>query len=91
MAVKMRQCISCGASHDGREMFRIVKSPEGMIFYDATGRASGRGAYLCKNEACVKDAFKRKGFERSLHMKLPDEDLMSLKSALFEEMDIIEE
>ncbi|MBR4169034.1 MAG: YlxR family protein [Lachnospiraceae bacterium] len=89
--VKMRQCISCKAERDGREMLRIVKTPDNEIRFDATGRASGRGAYLCKNQTCVKNAFQRKAFERALHMKVSGQEAEQLRTVLFEEMNIIEE
>ena len=85
-AVKMRQCIGCGEFHNGREMLRIVKSPEGEIRFDETGRAGGRGAYLCKNETCIQEALKRKGIERSLHVSLSKQAETDLGNRLSEEV-----
>ena len=90
-AVKMRQCISCGDFHNGREMLRIVKTAEGDVRFDASGRAGGRGAYICREEACVRGAFQKHGIERSLHMKFSTQAEADLRHILFEEMNIIEE
>ncbi|MBP5384524.1 MAG: YlxR family protein [Lachnospiraceae bacterium] len=80
-AVKMRQCVGCGDFHDGKEMLRVVKNAEG-VSYDATGRAGGRGAYLCRNADCVETAFRKKGFERSFRMQFEPALMQELKEAL---------
>jgi len=49
----MRQCIACRQLKEKREMLRIVKNSEGKIFIDFSGKASGRGAYICDNADCV--------------------------------------
>jgi len=48
-----------------RELTRVVRSPEGQIFLDSTGKANGRGAYLCPSAECLKKARKRRSLERS--------------------------
>ncbi len=90
-AVKMRQCISCGDFRSGREMLRIVKTPDGEVRFDATGRSSGRGAYICKEEACVQGAFTKHGIDRSLHVKLDAQAETDLRQSLLKEMNLIEE
>ena len=62
----MRRCIGCQQSKEKRELIRIVRGPEGDVSLDPTGRKSGRGAYLCRNEACLAQAMKTKALERSL-------------------------
>ena len=47
--IPMRQCVGCGEMKNKREMMRVLKTPEGPIVLDATGRKNGRGAYLCKS------------------------------------------
>ena len=69
-AVKMRQCAGCGEYKNGKEMLRIVKTPEDEILFDVTGKRSGRGVYICKDETCVEKAFAKKGISRSLHLQL---------------------
>ena len=56
-------CIGCGMMNDKRELVRIVKNKEGDIFYDATGKANGRGAYVCNNIECFDLAIKNKSLK----------------------------
>ena len=71
--VSLRQCVGCGEMKDKREMMRVLKSAEGSVFLDVTGRKNGRGAYLCKSGVCLTKARKNRGLERSLKMRVPDE------------------
>ena len=68
--VPLRQCIGCGAMKSKQEMLRIVKTATGEILLDRTGRANGRGAYVCKEGECLKNAHKNKGLERSFKMRI---------------------
>ena len=77
--IPMRQCVGCGEMKNKREMMRVLKTPEGPIVLDATGRKNGRGAYLCKSLDCLKKARKNRGLERSFHMCIPDEVYDSLE------------
>ena len=52
---------------------RVLKTPEGPIVLDTTGKKNGRGAYLCNSLECFQKARKSRGLERSLQMKIPDE------------------
>lgn len=69
----MRQCVGCGQMKAKKEMVRVIKTPEEEIIIDATGRKNGRGAYLCANPDCLKQARKSKGLERSLKTAIPQE------------------
>lgn len=60
-----RMCTGCQTKHPKKEMIRIVRSPEGEYFVDATGKKSGRGAYICRRKECFEAAKKNRGFERS--------------------------
>lgn len=71
--VPLRQCIGCGEMKGKKEMMRVLKSAEGDICLDVTGKKNGRGAYLCKQEECLRKARKNKGLERSFKMSIPDE------------------
>ena len=71
--IPLRQCIGCGAMKNKQEMLRIIKTGTGEIRLDRTGRANGRGAYLCIEAACLKNARKNKGLERSFKMRIPDD------------------
>lgn len=68
--IPLRQCIGCGEMKQKKEMMRIVKTPEGPIVLDITGKKNGRGAYLCMNADCLKKAEKNKGLERSFKMSI---------------------
>ena len=59
--VPLRQCVGCGQMKSKKEMMRVIKTAEGDIVLDVTGRKNGRGAYLCKQEECLKMAMKNKG------------------------------
>lgn len=69
----MRQCIGCGEMKSKSSMLRVLKTAEGEMLLDATGKKNGRGAYLCKSKECLQKARKNKGLERSFQMKIPDE------------------
>ena len=71
--IPLRQCIGCGEMKNKKEMIRVIKTPEGEIMIDATGRKNGRGAYICPSSDCLKKAIKSKGLERSFKMYIPKE------------------
>ena len=71
--IPMRQCVGCGEMKGKKEMMRVLKTTEGPIVLDVTGKKNGRGAYLCKQAECLKLARKNKGLERSFKMSIPDE------------------
>ena len=71
--IPQRQCIGCGEMKGKKEMIRVIKTAEGEILLDATGRKNGRGAYLCPSEECLKKAIKNKGLHRSFKMAIPKE------------------
>ena len=80
--VPQRQCIGCGEMKNKREMIRVIKTPEGEILLDATGRKNGRGAYLCPSGECLKKAVKNKGLERSFKMAIPKEIYENLEKEM---------
>ncbi len=71
--VPLRQCIGCGEMKGKKDMMRVLKTAEGDICLDITGKKNGRGAYVCKNGDCLKLARKSKGLERSFKMSIPKE------------------
>lgn len=71
--IPQRQCIGCGEMKSKKEMIRVIKTPEGEIMMDATGKKNGRGAYICPSRECLKKAIKTKGLERSFKMSIPAE------------------
>ena len=70
--VPMRKCIGCNESKTKKELVRIVRSPEGDISLDLTGKKSGRGAYICPEAECLKKARKAKRLERIFETAVPD-------------------
>lgn len=82
--ISLRQCVGCGEMKDKKVMMRVLKSAEGPIFLDMTGRKNGRGAYLCRQKECLARAEKNKGLERSLKQRIPDEIYEALEKQ-FEE------
>ena len=70
--IPMRMCTGCGGMFDKRTLVRVVKSPDGEVSLDLTGKKSGRGAYVCKNAECLRKARKRKAFEHAFDMQIDD-------------------
>ncbi len=68
-----RMCSGCGEHRPKRELIRVVRSPEGGISLDLTGRKNGRGAYLCPRAECLQKARRARRIERSLGCPIPDE------------------
>lgn len=68
--IPMRMCLGCNEMKPKKELIRIVKSPEGDISLDFTGKKSGRGAYICRSSECLEKARKGKRLEKSLSCKI---------------------
>ncbi|HIX25250.1 MAG TPA: YlxR family protein [Candidatus Lachnoclostridium avicola] len=66
--IPLRQCIGCGEMKNKKEMVRILKTAEGEIVLDATGKKNGRGAYICPSMDCFRKAKKSRGLDRSFKM-----------------------
>lgn len=77
-----RRCVGCGESKDKRELIRVVRTPEGDVCLDATGKKSGRGAYICHSLSCFKKARKSKRIEASLNVQIPEEIYEKLENEL---------
>ncbi len=78
--VPIRSCIGCRSQAPKRALMRIVRQPDGTVRVDPTGKASGRGAYLCLNEDCIRTARKRQSLEKQFKVSIPDavyEDLLA--------------
>lgn len=63
--IPMRMCLGCGEMKPKKELVRVVKSPDGEISIDLTGKKSGRGAYICRSTECLAKAQKSKRLEKS--------------------------
>ncbi len=77
-----RMCCACGTRREKKDLIRIVRTPEGKVTADGTGRANGRGVYLCRDAACIRLAEKKKAAERSLKTEVPAEVYGELESLL---------
>ena len=65
--------MGCRERKAKRELIRVVRSPEGIVSLDFSGKAPGRGAYLCPNAECLKKAIRSKALDRSLDIQIPEE------------------
>ena len=74
-----RSCVSCRTVRDKSDLLRVVMTPEGDVVYDPTGKAPGRGSYLCKNEECIKTELKKAGrLSKGLRRAISDEEAKAL-------------
>lgn len=77
-----RKCIGCNESFPKKELLRIVRSPEGDVSIDPSGKKSGRGAYICKSTACFRKAYKANRLAHSLEAEIPSELIKQLESEI---------
>jgi len=78
----MRKCLGCNEMKPKRELIRAVRSPEGAVSLDRTGKANGRGAYMCPDPECFKKLRKRRGLERAFKCQVPVEVYEALEAQL---------
>ena len=71
--IPTRRCTGCGEHFPKNTLIRVLRTPEGEIVLDLTGKKNGRGAYICKNAACLKKARKSRRIESSLDCRISDE------------------
>ena len=77
-----RMCIGCREQKGKNELCRVVRDKDGNISFDSTGKKPGRGAYVCRNVACLEKAIKTKAFERAFSVSLSKETAEMLKESL---------
>ncbi|QUI22989.1 YlxR family protein [Vallitalea pronyensis] len=80
--VPLRKCTGCQEMKDKRQLIRVVRTKEGDMSIDRTGKKNGRGAYICPSTECLEKAIKNKGLERSFKVNIPSEVYDSLKEEL---------
>ncbi len=80
--VPLRRCAGCNEQKSKKEFVRVVRTPEGAIILDDTGKANGRGVYLCPRKACLQKARKAKRLERNLDVAIPDEIWAALEEKI---------
>ena len=83
--VPLRMCTGCGEHKPKRELVRVVKTPEGEISLDLTGRKSGRGAYICPSIECLAKAKKARRLEKAFSCQIPDDVYAAMEKELKDE------
>ena len=83
--IPLRKCVGCNEHFDKRTMIRIVKTKDNEFSVDFTGKANGRGAYICKKIECFETAQKKNALSRAFGMKIPDEIYEELKKEFEDE------
>ena len=81
--IPTRRCTGCGEHFPKNTLIRVLRTPEGEVVLDLTGKKSGRGAYICKNATCFKKARKSRRIETSLECQISEE----LYNRMEEELD----
>lgn len=71
--IPLRKCTGCNEMKPKRELIRIVRTPEGEILTDATGKCNGRGAYICPDAGCLQKARKGRRLEKAFECSIPEE------------------
>ncbi len=77
--IPMRQCIGCGLMKEKKQMIRVVRTPEGEMALDRSGRMNGRGAYICPDGQCLEKAVRNKGLNRSFRMEVSADVIEKLR------------
>lgn len=80
--IPQRMCLGCMQMKPKKELIRVVRNKEGEVNLDLTGKAPGRGAYICRNVECFEKAYKAKKFERALEVSISPEVYEKLKEEL---------
>ena len=84
--IPLRKCVGCQEMKSKKELLRILRTEDGQVILDTTGRKNGRGAYLCYSQQCFEKAVKSRSLERALKASVSDETYAGLKK----EIDAIE-
>ena len=79
LKIPVRTCIGCKCKKPKKEMIRIIRTPDGKIEIDKTGKKSGRGAYLCGDVRCLEIAFRENSLNKSLKQDVPQQTLDELR------------
>ena len=85
--IPIRMCVGCRQNLPKKQLVRVVKSPEGEISVDITGKKSGRGAYICRDENCFNRAVKSKALQRALECEITPEVFETLLEELTDDDD----
>lgn len=82
--VPQRSCLGCKQVLPKKQLYRVVRTPDGEVVFDPTGKKAGRGAYICPKAECLEQAIKSGRFERALELRVPEEVLNNLRQAIGE-------
>ncbi|MPZ13947.1 MAG: DUF448 domain-containing protein [Chloroflexi bacterium] len=82
--IPIRTCIGCRQERPKREMTRVVRSADGSVAVDPTGKRSGRGTYICPNATCWRNALRRGSLGRALKAEISEADRAALEQAATE-------
>lgn len=82
--IPLRKCLGCGCQKPKQELVRVVRSAEGEVSLDLTGKKAGRGAYICKSAQCLKAARKAKRIDRAFLVTVPDDVYDEMEKELSE-------
>ena len=82
--IPLRTCMGCNEKKPKKELVRIVKNKDGEIFIDRTGKADGRGAYICDSMECLEKVIKSKRLERVLEIQIPEEVYNNLRGVIID-------
>ena len=85
--IPTRRCTGCNEHFPKNTLIRVLRTPEGEIVLDTTGKKSGRGAYICKSLTCFKKARKAKRLDASLECVIPETVYEALEEELARERD----
>ena len=77
-----RKCVGCNERRPKNELVRVLRTPEGEIGVDRTGKKSGRGAYLCRSTACFAKAIKARRLQTALECEIPDNIIAAIEKEL---------
>ena len=80
--IPQRQCMGCRERKAKRELIRVVRGTDGNVNLDFSGKAPGRGAYICPNAECLKKALRSKSLDRSLEVTIPQEVIDRLEKEM---------
>ena len=80
--VPLRKCLGCMSSFPKKDLVRVLKTHEGEVIIDLSGKKSGRGAYICKDKACLKKAIKSKRIQSNLEVEIPETIYLELEKEL---------
>lgn len=82
--IPLRMCVGCREMKSKKELVRVVRTPEGDVDLDPSGKKSGRGAYICPSPVCFKKAVKAKSLQKALEHEIPAEVLEKLGKSIEE-------